>query len=103
MEEHTMRKWTKNAGMMLIAAAAACSGGWLAAATTDSPALPTSQPSTDSSDPFASSPATQPSADATTQPAGQSVTASQVNVSDTGTVEIHVNDANLVEVLRMLS
>src|SRR5262249_18298800 len=27
----------------------------------------------------------------------------QVNVSDAGTVEIHVNEANLVEVLRMLS
>src|SRR5207247_4378378 len=28
---------------------------------------------------------------------------SEVSVSDVGTVEIHVNDANLVEVLRMLS
>jgi type IV pilus assembly protein PilQ len=34
---------------------------------------------------------------------GQSLTKSQVNVSDSGTVEIHVNDANIVEVLRMLS
>jgi len=34
---------------------------------------------------------------------GQSVAASQVSVSDVGTVEIHVSDANLVEVLRMLS
>ena len=34
---------------------------------------------------------------------GQSVTSSEVNISDAGTVEIHVNDANLVEVLRMLS
>ncbi len=34
---------------------------------------------------------------------GTPVAASQVNVSDAGTVEIHVNDANLVEVLRMLS
>jgi type IV pilus secretin PilQ/predicted competence protein len=94
--------------MIFLAAAAACTGSWLAAA--DKPS------GNSSSDPFASSPATpatQPSADATssdsaapaTQPAdkGQSVTASQVNVSDAGTVEIHVNDANLVEVLRMLS
>ena len=61
-----------------------------------------SKPAAD--DPFA--PSTQPSdAVPATQPAtkGQSVTASQVNVSDAGTVEIHVNDANLVEVLRMLS
>ncbi len=35
--------------------------------------------------------------------AGQSVTSSQVSMSDAGTVEIHVNDANLLEVLRMLS
>src|SRR5262245_4044906 len=34
---------------------------------------------------------------------GQSIQASQINVSDAGTVEIHVNDANLIEVLRMLS
>ncbi len=39
-----------------------------------------------------------------TPPAGTSVSASKVNYSkDAGTVEIHVNDANLVEVLRMLS
>jgi type IV pilus assembly protein PilQ len=41
---------------------------------------------------------------ATTQPSeGRSVSSSEVSVSDAGTVEIHVNDANLVEVLRMLS
>ncbi len=34
---------------------------------------------------------------------GKSVTADDVNISDAGTVEIHVNDASLVEVLRMLS
>jgi type IV pilus assembly protein PilQ len=45
--------------------------------------------------------ATQPS----TQPStGKSVLASEVAVSkDAGTVEIHVNDANIIEVLRMLS
>src|ERR1700753_4285122 len=31
------------------------------------------------------------------------LTASQVSVSDAGTVEIHVNNADLLEVLRMLS
>lgn len=35
--------------------------------------------------------------------AGQSTRAPQVSVSDAGTVEIHVNEANLLEVLRMLS
>jgi len=41
----------------------------------------------------------------TTNPAteGTSVSAAEVNVSDAGTVEIHVNNASLVEVLRMLS
>ncbi len=34
---------------------------------------------------------------------GTSASAPQVNVSDAGTVEIHVNEANLVEVLRMLT
>jgi len=34
---------------------------------------------------------------------GTSVSAAEVNISDAGTVEIHVNDASLVEVLRMLS
>jgi type IV pilus assembly protein PilQ len=37
------------------------------------------------------------------KPEGRSVSKSEVNVSDEGTVEIHVNDASLVEVLRMLS
>jgi type IV pilus assembly protein PilQ len=35
--------------------------------------------------------------------AGVSVTNTQVSVNDAGSVEIHVNDANLLEVLRMLS
>jgi type IV pilus assembly protein PilQ len=37
------------------------------------------------------------------KPEGRSVSKSEVQVSDEGTVEIHVNDASLVEVLRMLS
>src|SRR3954464_12835116 len=74
----------------------------------------------DTTDPFASGASTtQPSgtegAAASTQPAadgvaptsqpseGRSVSSSEVSVSDAGTVEIHVNDANLVSVLRMLS
>lgn len=69
--------------------------------TTSIPALPSS-----------SSPATSPSVvplgdsvggTVAGSGAGQSVSATQVSVSDAGTVEIHVNDANLLEVLRMLS
>ncbi|MDQ3440070.1 MAG: secretin and TonB N-terminal domain-containing protein [Planctomycetota bacterium] len=67
--------------------------------------LAPSAPATDvkvleETDPFAA-PTSQPAAPAAGQ--GQSVSNSEVNVSDAGTVEIHVNDANLVEVLRMLS
>jgi len=58
-------------------------------------------------DPFGST--TQPSATPATQPTesaaseGTSVNSNDVAVTETGAVEIHVNDANLVEVLRMLS
>jgi len=41
--------------------------------------------------------------DAPAKSEGRSVSKSEVKVSDEGTVEIHVNDASLVEVLRMLS
>ncbi|HEY1685544.1 MAG TPA: secretin N-terminal domain-containing protein [Tepidisphaeraceae bacterium] len=46
-----------------------------------------------------------PTTDPATQPIdqGNSVSANQVSVNDSGLVEIHVNDAPLVEVLRMLS
>lgn len=53
-------------------------------------------------DPFANPPSSQPS-DKEPSNEGESVTADNVTVSDEGTVEIHVNDAVLVEVLRMLS
>lgn len=49
---------------------------------------------------------TVPAQEATTQPAipaGVSVADTQVSISDAGTVEMHVNDASLLEVLRMLS
>src|SRR6185436_3455638 len=46
---------------------------------------------------------TPPDAAKTKVPEGTSVSSTDVKVSDAGTVEIHVNDANLVEVLRMLS
>ena len=51
-------------------------------------------------DPFANSTETRPADDGSQ---GTSVTADMVSVNDAGTVEIHVNDAALVEVLRMLS
>ena len=94
-----IRKWNKSAGILLMAAATVCPTWSMRPARADAPA----QELKPTDDPFA--PTSQPSTDAaTTQPAkGQSVTASQVAVNDAGTVEIHVNDASLVEVLRMLS
>ena len=67
-------------------------------ATSDAPATaPTGEAATASTDEgVTEAPATQPSE-------GRSVSSSEVSVNDAGTVEIHVNDANLVEVLRMLS
>ncbi len=53
-------------------------------------------------DPFANGPASQPSTDELDNQ-GTSVTADAISVSDEGSVEIHVNDASLVEVLRMMS
>src|SRR5688500_14746686 len=58
---------------------------------------------TDASSELASTPATQPAGAVPAAAEGTSVTDSEVKVSDAGTVEIHVNDASLVEVLRMLS
>jgi type IV pilus assembly protein PilQ len=90
-----MRKWTKTAGLLFVAASAVLpNGATLAQATT---AAPTTAPA-EASDPFATAPTSQPA-----ETTGQSVTDAQVNVTEEGTVEIHVNDANLNEVLRMLS
>src|SRR5258707_7206806 len=98
-----IRKWSKSAGILFLAVSSVIPSlaAFGAPATPAKPAdgknsatVKMIEETTDAA------PATQPA----TQPAkGQSVTASQVNVSDAGTVEIHVNDASLVEVLRMLS
>jgi len=96
-----MRKWTKTAGLLFVAASAVLPNGVaLAQSATNTPAAPaapTTAPS-ESADPFATAPTSQPA-----DSHGQSVSDAQVNVTEEGTVEIHVNDANLNEVLRMLS
>ena len=126
-----MGNWikTKAASLLFAAAAAVYSDGLVRAmaAEKETPAPPATDKSTKSAkgkpvtkpaekaeadeaekkddaaplDPFADAPAPTPvsSGDA----AGEPLTAEDVNVSDTGLVEIHVNDANLGEVLRMLS
>jgi type IV pilus assembly protein PilQ len=91
-----MRKWTKTAGLLFAAASAVLPSGVLAQ-NAETPA-PTTAPAGESNDPFAAAPTSQPA-----DTDGQSVTDAQVNVTEEGTVEIHVNDANLNEVLRMLS
>jgi len=122
-----MGKWTKTAGLLFLAASAVYSDRALGAdakvaATPASPASPAagagagSQATAagtaaaagtdvkllqDGSDPVFGGPTTQPAAAAAGE--GKSLNASDVNVSGAGTVELHVNDANLIEVLRMLS
>jgi type IV pilus assembly protein PilQ len=100
-----MRTWTKTAGLLFTAALSVYSNQASVALAGERAMPAPAAPATDvkvleETDPFAA-PTTQPA----TQPAGegQSVSSSEVSVSDAGTVEIHVNDANLVEVLRMLS
>lgn len=94
-----MRKWTKTVGLLFAAASAVLPNGAALAQSSipETAAAPTTAPA-DSNDPFATAPASQPA-----DSHGQSVSDAQVNVTDEGTVEIHVNDANLNEVLRMLS
>ncbi|QOV90233.1 secretin and TonB N-terminal domain-containing protein [Humisphaera borealis] len=115
-----MRKWTKAAGLLFLAASAVYSEGVLRAAPGNEAKNPTKskgpvevKPLEDaapaSTDVFAdptgtpadkAAPSTQPTAAvAAPKPAG----ATSVAVKDIGTVEVHVNDASLVEVLKMLS
>jgi len=89
-----MSKWTKTAGLLFAAASAVFA---------NQAALGQAAPAPAANDPFASGPTTAPASQPSEGTAGQSVSDAQVNVSEEGTVEIHVNDANLNEVLRMLS
>jgi type IV pilus assembly protein PilQ len=116
-----MKKWTKTAGLLFMAASSVYYGQAVVAAPAKSaPAANGEKGATDvrlleelapaGTDNAANATTTAPGA--TTRPAtgdtppapqGKCVSKSEVNVSDEGTVEIHVNDASLVEVLRMLS
>ncbi|HEX2971479.1 MAG TPA: secretin and TonB N-terminal domain-containing protein [Tepidisphaeraceae bacterium] len=96
-----MRKWTKAASLLFFAIGAVCPTQSLWAAEKD--AKPASGKAAGAEVRLLDETAG-PIASPTTKPAeGQSVSSQQVAVSDAGTVEIHVNEANLVEVLRMLS
>lgn len=111
-----MRTFTKTTGLLFLAAASVYSSQAIAAAVGISApsrgarvyaapeALPTTTqatvgeaPAGEIADPFAET------AEAAPVSEGKSVSETDVSMSDLGTVEIHVNDANLVEVLRMLS
>jgi type IV pilus assembly protein PilQ len=98
-----IRKWSKSAGVLILAVSSVFPG--LAAfGAPATPAKPADGKNSATVKMIEETPDVAPATQPATQPAkGQSVTASQVNVSDAGTVEIHVNDASLVEVLRMLS
>jgi type IV pilus assembly protein PilQ len=116
-----MKKWTKTAGLLFMAASSVYYGQAVVAApaksapvangdkgATDVRLLEELTPATTDTPANATTSATAPGQPTTGDPApaapqGKSVSKSEVNVSDEGTVEIHVNDASLVEVLRMLS
>ena len=108
--EVVMRKWSRTIGLLFTAAVSVYAGeAFRVKAATPANSDAAKSPDggdvklvDEPNDPFANSAVA--SADPTTKPSeGTSVTNTDVSVSDAGTVEIHVNDANLVEVLRMLS
>jgi type IV pilus assembly protein PilQ len=108
-----MRKWTKAAGLVFLAASSVYPDGMLRAAADRAVAggKPAKAPEVkaleDALDVFADpkaaagDPATRPATQPATQPAAAA--GQTVAVKDAGTVEVHVNDASLVEVLKMLS
>ena len=120
-----MKNWTKTAGLLFMAASSVYFGQAVVAApgksdntasggkspgATDVRLLDELLPATgEKSDPKSDATTTAPGstdskpAAAPAKSEGRSVSKSEVSVSDEGTVEIHVNDASLVEVLRMLS
>ncbi len=100
-----MRDWTKAMAALLAAVATVGIVQVISAqeAVTTQPAVP-AQPAAPAvkadeaeTDPFAK--AAMPNA----QKKGQDLTKAELNVSDTGTVEIHVRDASIIDVLRTLS
>ncbi len=90
-----MLKWIIPAQYFFLATLTLYPGQSLRAGD-EAPATPTEVKTLDA--PADATPATLPAAQPASPPASP-----RVNVSDTGTVEIHVSDANLVEVLRMLA
>ena len=115
-----MNKWPRTIGLIFASAMSVYADRAIlsnsASAADISNSTPATNPSStsgvklldDATDPFANSnpaapaPTTQAS-DSTSPTSSTTGTAGDVNVADNGTVEIHVNDANIVEVLRMLS
>jgi type IV pilus assembly protein PilQ len=97
-----MRKWKKSTGLLFWAAASVYPVGALLAgqATSGKNTGQEVRLLEETAGPVAQGDAKSGDAKPTQ---GTSASAPQVNVSDAGTVEIHVNEANLVEVLRMLS
>jgi type II secretory pathway component GspD/PulD (secretin) len=95
-----MKKWTKTAGILFVAAASVYYGQAVVAAPGRSGAA-ASGAGTVTEVKLLEEAA--PSDNGEKPSEGRSVSKSEVQVSDEGTVEIHVNDASLVEVLRMLS
>src|SRR4051794_29546974 len=105
-QEKYMRKWKTAAGVLFWAAASVYPVSGLQAADTNSAKGNGTEVRLleETTGPVAQADNKDAKPGADGKPAqGTSASAPQVNVSDAGTVEIHVNEANLVEVLRMLS
>lgn len=105
-----MRKLTKAVGLLFLAASSVYSDGVLGAASGDrgkgvAPVKTGAdvKPLEDAVDPFADGKGKKNEAAPATQPVVAPVGTQSVAMKDAGTVEVHVNDANLVEVLKMLS
>lgn len=101
-----MRIRTGIAGLFLIAALAVYSGrvdGVLAATGANGEGKSTTVKVLEDAGPTTAPAVAQEENPSPAAEKGQSLTATQVKVNDAGGVEIHVNNANLLEVLRMLS
>src|SRR5947199_5831492 len=100
-----MRKWKKTTGLLFWAAASVYPVGALLAGQANSAKNSGQEVRLleETAGPVAQADNKDAKAGDAKPTQGTSASAPQVNVSDAGTVEIHVNEANLVEVLRMLS
>lgn len=98
-----MRKSSKTAGLLFVAAASVYMGGAITAIAADGANSPATVPSQTNVRTLDETAPVQVNNAPSAVSEGKSISSSDVAVSPAGTVEIHVDDASLVQVLRMLS